>query len=47
MEAASVEVLRQPGMGEIDCGQGIAQATLVAILRVWGPVVWVLVTPTE
>ncbi|MEZ5169627.1 MAG: nitroreductase family protein [Acidimicrobiia bacterium] len=29
MEAAS-EVLRQPGLGEVDCGQGIAQATLVA-----------------
>lgn len=29
MEAAS-EVLRTPGLGEVDCGQGIAQATLVA-----------------
>lgn len=24
------EVLKMPGMGEVDCGQGIAQATLVA-----------------
>jgi nitroreductase len=30
MEAAQ-EVLREPGMGEMDCGQGIAQATLVAV----------------
>lgn len=29
MEAAS-EILREPGLGEVDCGQGIAQATLVA-----------------
>lgn len=29
MEAAN-ELLRQPGLGEVDCGQGIAQATLVA-----------------
>lgn len=29
MEAAN-EALRQPGLGEVDCGQGIAQATLVA-----------------
>ncbi len=29
MEAAN-EVLRLPGLGEVDCGQGIAQATLVA-----------------
>lgn len=29
MEAAS-EILRAPGLGEVDCGQGIAQATLVA-----------------
>ena len=29
MEAAG-EVLREPGLGEVDCGQGIAQATLVA-----------------
>jgi len=26
----AAEVLRQPGLGEVDCGQGIAQATLVA-----------------
>jgi len=25
------EQLKQPGLGEVDCGQGIAQATLVAI----------------
>jgi nitroreductase len=30
MEAAQ-EVLREPGLGEVDCGQGIAQATLVAV----------------
>ncbi len=29
MEAAN-EALRNPGLGEVDCGQGIAQATLVA-----------------
>ncbi len=29
MEAAA-EMLREPGLGEVDCGQGIAQATLVA-----------------
>ncbi len=29
MESAS-EILREPGLGEVDCGQGIAQATLVA-----------------
>lgn len=29
MEMAG-EVLRMPGLGEVDCGQGIAQATLVA-----------------
>jgi nitroreductase len=29
MEAAN-EALRTPGLGEVDCGQGIAQATLVA-----------------
>jgi len=27
---AGVPVLKQPGLGELDCGQGIAQATLVA-----------------
>jgi nitroreductase len=30
MFAAAGDVLKQPGMNEIDCGQGIAQATLVA-----------------
>ena len=27
---AGVPVLKQPGLGELDCGQGIAQATLMA-----------------
>jgi nitroreductase len=30
MESAT-EVLRLPGLGELDCGQGIAQATLMAV----------------
>jgi len=30
MFAAAGDVLKQPGMNEIDCGQGIAQATLMA-----------------
>jgi nitroreductase len=27
----AAEVLKQPGMSEVDCGQGIAQATLMAV----------------
>jgi nitroreductase len=30
MFAAMGDVVKQPGLGELDCGQGIAQATLVA-----------------
>ncbi|MCC6849456.1 MAG: nitroreductase family protein [Deltaproteobacteria bacterium] len=30
MESAS-EILKQPGLSEVDCGQGIAQATLMAV----------------
>lgn len=28
---SAAEVLKQPGMSEVDCGQGIAQATLMAV----------------
>ncbi len=30
MFSGILEVMKQPGMGEVDCGQGIAQATLMA-----------------